>query len=244
MKIPTLNGIISRRLLLNYRIAPDAVRGILPERFRPKLVGGYAIGGICLIRLEEIRPVGLPKFLGISSENSAHRIAVEWEDDAGQLCAGVYVPRRDTNSRLNALTGGRIFPGVQNFSRFTVTDANGRISLQVQPEGMAEPLVDIEVSETNDFPETSIFGSLDVSSKFFESGCTGYSSRPDSCILDGMLLHVKQWQVTPLRVEHIRSVYFDDRELFPQGSIEFDHALLMRDIPHEWRALPEMTVGK
>ena len=244
MKLPKINGIIARRLLLNYRIAPDAVRGILPERFRPKLVGGFAIGGICLIRLVEIRPKGLPKFLGISSENSAHRIAVEWEDDAGKPCAGVYVPRRDTDSRLNALTGGRIFPGVQHFSRFMVSDANGRISLQVHPEGMAEPLVDIAVSETKDFPESSIFGSLDVSSKFFEAGCIGYSSRPDSCILDGMMLCVKQWQVKPLKVEHIRSAYFDDREHFPQGSIEFDHALLMRDISHEWRALPEMTVGK
>lgn len=244
MKIPTLNGIISRRLLLNYRIAPEVVRGILPERFRPKLVEGFAIGGICLIRLEEIRPVGLPRFLGISSENGAHRFAVEWEDDAGHPCAGVYVPRRDTDSRLNALTGGRIFPGVQNFSRFTVTDESGRISLQVHPDGMEEPLVDIEVNETNDFPKSSIFGSLDVSSEFFESGCTGYSSRPDSCMLDGMLLQVKEWRVSPLKIGHVRSSYFDDRELFPAGSIEFDHALLMRDIPHEWRSLPEMTVGK
>jgi hypothetical protein len=244
MKIPTINGIISRRLLLNYRIAPEVVRGILPVRFRPKLVDGYAICGICLIRLEEIRPKGLPKFLGIHSENSAHRIAVEWEDDAGQSHEGVYVPRRDTNSRLNALAGGRIFPGVHHFSRFTVSDAKGRISLRVQARDIAEPLVDIEVSETDAFPETSIFGSLDVSSKFFEAGCMGYSARPDSCIMDGLILQVKQWQVTPLIVHHIRSAYFDDRALFPQGSIDFDHALLMRDIPHEWHSLPEMTVGK
>ncbi len=244
MKIPTINGIISRRLLLNYRIAPDVVRGILPERFRLKLVNGYAICGICLIRLEEIRPKGLPKLLGISSENSAHRIAVEWEDDAGQPHEGVYVPRRDTNSRLNALAGGRIFPGVHHFSQFTVSDEKGRISLQVLSEEMTEPLVDIEVSETNVFPETSIFGSLDVSSKFFEAGCMGYSSRPDSCIMDGLILQVKQWQVTSLTVHHIRSSYFDDRSVFPVGSIEFDHALLMRDIPHEWHSLPEMTVGK
>lgn len=243
MKIPTITGIISRRLLLNYRIAPDVVRGILPRRFRPKLVGGFAIGGICLIRLEDIRPKGLPKFLGISSENSAHRIAVEWEDDAGKLCEGVYVPRRDTDSRLNALAGGRIFPGVHHFSQFTVSDEKGRISLKVQAEDRAEPLVDIDVRETNDFPETSIFGSLDASSKFFEAGCMGYSSRPDSCIMDGLILQVTGWRVSPLDVRHIRSAYFDDRSLFPANSIEFDHALLMRDIPHEWHSLPEMTAA-
>jgi hypothetical protein len=244
MKIPKINGTISRRLLLNYRISSDVVRAILPEKFRPKLVGGFAIGGICLIRLEEIRPKGLPKFLGISSENSAHRIAVEWEDDAGVLREGVYVPRRDTDSRLNALTGGRIFPGVQNLSRFTVSDEKGQISLQVNAKGMAEPLVDIEVSETDEFPVSSIFGSLDESSKFFEAGCMGYSSRPGSCILDGMKLHVTDWQVSPLNVHRIRSAYFDDRSLFPSSSIEFDHALLMRDIAHEWHSVPEMMAER
>lgn len=244
MTIPTISGIISRRLLLNYRIDAGVARKILPERFKPKLRDGFAIGGICLIRLEDIRPKGLPKFFGISSENCAHRFAVEWEDESGQPCEGVYIPRRHTGSRLNALTGGRIFPGVHHHSRFDVRDENGRISLQVLPSGTTEPLVDIEVSETDDFPETSIFGSLAASSEFFEAGCMGYSSRPDSCIMDGLTLQVTQWKVSSLNVHHIRSSYFDDRALFPAGSIGFDHALLMRDIPHEWHSLPEMTVGK
>lgn len=244
MKIPTITGIISRRLLLNYRIDADVVRGILPERFTPKLVGDHAVGGICLIRLEEVRAKGLPRFVGISSENCAHRFAVEWQDDSGRHCEGVYIPRRHTGSRLNALTGGRIFPGVHHLSQFTVSDEKGRISLQVLPTGTMEPLVDIEVSETDDFPATSIFGSLAASSEFFEGGCMGYSSRPDSCIMDGLTLQVKQWKVSPLKVHHVRSSYFDDRSLFPTGCIEFDHALLMRDIPHEWHSLPDMMVGK
>jgi|TARA_B110000037_G_scaffold40917_1_gene50597 hypothetical protein len=34
---------------------------------------------------------------------------------------------------------------------------------------------------------------------------------------------------------------FDDRSIFPPESIELDHALLMRDIPHEWHSQPEMS---
>lgn len=37
-----------------------------------------AIVGICLIRLKNIKPKGFLDFLGLSSENGAHRIAVEW----------------------------------------------------------------------------------------------------------------------------------------------------------------------
>jgi hypothetical protein len=46
--------------------------------------------------------------------------------------------------------------------------------------------------------------------------------------------------VSPLAVERVRSAFFDDEEIFPAGQIEFDHALLMRDIPHEWHSEPAM----
>ncbi|MEM0896139.1 MAG: DUF2071 domain-containing protein [Verrucomicrobiota bacterium] len=240
MKIPVLTGIIRRRLLINYRVSPSVVQALLPERFQPKLVDGYAIAGICLIRLEGIRPKGLPPVAGISSENSAHRVAVEWEDDNGQAREGVFVPRRDTDSRLNAMAGGRLFPGVHHRSAFLVEDDGGRIAMRIEVDGMEKPLVDLEALEVTDFPETSVFGSLEESSAFFETGCIGYSSRPDSRTLDGLLLKVTGWRVSTLAVTRLESSFFDDRSLFPEGSIQFDHALLMRDIPHEWHSEPQM----
>ncbi|HXT52418.1 MAG TPA: DUF2071 domain-containing protein, partial [Thermoanaerobaculia bacterium] len=99
MRIPVIRGVIERRILVNFRVDPAALAAVLPEPLRPKLVGGYGIGGICLIRLRDIRPRLVPKAFGIRSDNAAHRIAVEWPGGG----EGVYVPRRDTNSRLNSL---------------------------------------------------------------------------------------------------------------------------------------------
>ena len=239
MKIPTLEGIIRRRLLLNYRVAPEVVQAVLPGNFRPKLVRDHAIAGICLIRLEKIRPKGFPAILGIASENSAHRIAVEWEED-GEQKEGVFVPRRDTSSRMNALAGGRLFPGVHHYSEFAVSDQDGEITMKIMAPDLEEALVEVEVSETAMFPEDSVFESLEESSHYFESGCIGYSSRPDSCRLDGLELRVTGWEVSPLAVKRIVSAFFDDSSLFPAGSICFDHGLLMRDIRHEWHSEPEI----
>src|ERR1051326_1862789 len=100
MQIPVIRGLIDRRILVNYRVDPDVLTKILPAPFRPKLVNGAGMAGVCLIRLKKIRPRFLPSFLGISSENAAHRIAVEWEND-GETKEGVFIPRRDTSSRLN-----------------------------------------------------------------------------------------------------------------------------------------------
>ena len=105
MQIPVIRGLIDRRILVNFRVNPDVLARVLPAPFRPKLVNGAGMAGVCLIRLKHIRPRFLPSFLGISSENAAHRIAVEW-GDAGETKEGVFIPRRDTSSRLNTLLGG------------------------------------------------------------------------------------------------------------------------------------------
>ncbi len=56
MRLPTLSGLIKRRLLVNYRADPEFVQRLLPKRMRPKVVEDVAMVGICLIRLEGIRP--------------------------------------------------------------------------------------------------------------------------------------------------------------------------------------------
>ena len=232
---------IRRRILLNYRVDAEVARGVMPSCFRPKLVDGFAVAGICLIRLEEVRPKGFPAMMGMASENSAHRIAVHWDDADGVEKEGVFVPRRDTDSWVIAMVGGRLFPGVHHHSKFTVEDQEGKISLKIDAVNDTVPLIDLEVNESESFPGDSVFGSLEEASQFFEAGCVGYFSRPDSCKLDGLLLKVDDWKVTPLKIERVSSSYYDNRSIFSEGSIELDHALLMRDIPHEWHSEPEMV---
>src|ERR1700674_3635491 len=128
MRLPTIAGVIRRRLLLNFRVDPGVMARQLPAPFVPKLHKGFAIAGICLIRLEAIRPKGLPRGLGLSSENAAHRIAVQWQAESGTE-EGVFIPRRDSNSLMNQLAGGRLFPGVHHAARFKVHEAGEAITL-------------------------------------------------------------------------------------------------------------------
>jgi len=48
---------------------------------------------------------------------------------------------------------------------------------------------------------------------------------------------------SPLEVTSLFSAYYSDAARFPASSLEFDCALLMRDVPHQWRALPSMYTG-
>ena len=233
MRIPVMKGLIRRRLLVNFRAHPAIVQKILPPPFRPKLHAGFSMVGICLIRLEQIRPAALPKALGIASENAAHRIAVEWTDSAGVQREGVFIPRRDTGSLLNRLAGGRVFPGEHHPAQFSVVDTVKRIELSMRS---LDGVVSVRVvgNEVDRIPGDSCFASIHDASAYFEGGSLGYSVTQDETRLDGLRLRTLEWRVRALSVEEVHSSFFEDERRFPKGSIQFDHALIMRDLPHEW----------
>lgn len=230
MKIPTIHGIIDRRILVNFTAEPEVVAKILPAPFRPKLYKGKAIVGICLIRLKNIKPKGFPDFMGVSSENGAHRIAVEWDDENGQTKEGVYIPRRDTSLKLNALVGGRLFPGKHHLAKFDIREADGNYHIAFTSSDQTKILIDAK--ETSAFNPDSIFETLAQASGFFEKGSLGYSPNKDK--FDGLKLQTYHWEVKPLEVSKVESTFFEDESQFPKGAVKFDNALLMTKIEHEW----------
>ncbi len=232
--IPAVKAVMARRILVNFRIQPAAVADLLPQPFRPKLVKGWAMGGICLIRLENMRPPWLPHAFGVSSENAAHRIAVEWTEH-GWLREGVFIPRRDTNSLLNRVSGGRLFPGVHHHAEFRCANSDTRFAVALRSRD-GETRVNVAARLTNNWPSGSVFGSLEEASDFFRGGACGWSPS-SNCALEGVELHTENWTMDALAVEQVESSYFSDPRRFPPGTVEFDCALLMRGIAHEWRAL-------
>lgn len=232
MKIPAIHGYIDRRILINYTADPEAVKDIVPSPFRLKLYKEKAIVGICLIRLKHIKPKGLPDFLGISSENGAHRIAVEWDED-GQTKDGVFIPRRDTSLRFNTIVGGRVFPGKHHLAKFNVVETGDNYHIDFTSSD--DTRISIDATKSAVFNNHSIFGSLENASDFFEKGELGYS--PNKTKFDGLRLQAYSWKVSALDVSNVRSSFFENEKLFPKGSITFDNALLMTKIEHEWRSV-------
>lgn len=243
MHRPAISGLIRRRLLVNFRVDAEVMGRFLPPPFRPKLHRGNAIAGICLIRLEQIRPKWLPRFWGISSENAAHRIAVLWDDPQGNPREGVFIPRRDTGSWLNHYAGGRLFPGEHHLANFKVTDDGSRISMSIRSHDK-QMSVQLNAQQSDSLPETSCFSSLSESSAYFEGGSVGYSVTRDCCRLDGIRLQTDLWKVLPLAVEHVETSFFANQSSFPAGTVTFDHALIMRNISHRWLGEPDLFIKR
>ncbi len=241
MRLPELHGVIRRRLLINFRVDPVVMQRHLPSPFRPKQHNGFAIAGICLIRLDEIRPRYFPGAFGLKSENAAHRCAVEWRE-ADNIRNGVYISRRDTGSFLNRIVGGRLFPGEHHGAEFRVVDNGQKVRLHMASADR-DTQVELQGSATDELPESSVFRSIAEASAFFEAGNLGYSVTRDGTRLDGLLLQTQSWTLAPFKVDNIQSSYFDNHARFPKGSIDFDCALVMRNVAHVWRSVPGLHIA-
>ncbi|WP_341976121.1 DUF2071 domain-containing protein [Microbacterium sp. LTA6] len=214
---------LRRRLLLSYRLDPEVARSLLPARFRPQLIKGYALAGVCVLGIEDVRPTWLRGRWGLRSENAAHRMAVEW-DDAGETHRGVYIFERHSSAWSPVLFGGRLFPGVHRKARFTIDESGDRYALTMDAKG--ESLAaDVEVGGEwrSDF-----FDTVDDASEFYRAGRIGWSRRQDGVTLEPVVLASEEWSVEGARMRSLRSSFFD---ALPPGAAVFDSVVVMRNLP-------------
>ncbi|MEU7145033.1 DUF2071 domain-containing protein [Nocardia sp. NPDC046473] len=238
--MPQISSVIERRLLVNYRVEPEVAARLLPAPLRPQLVGDWAVAGICLVRLGQVRPVGLPGSIGVRSENAAHRIAVEWDGPDG-VEKGVYIPQRDSGSSLNVLLGGRLFPGVHSLARFDVKESQHDLHVAFTSQDNTTQ-VSVDVRTVDEFDGSELFPDLATASEFFRQGSVGFSASRDGHRLDGLELNTAKWQVRPAHTHAVQSTYFEDQTRFPSGSATLDCTLLMRDVPATWRVTAPMQM--
>ncbi|HEY6968855.1 MAG TPA: DUF2071 domain-containing protein [Candidatus Angelobacter sp.] len=235
--LPVVKGLIARRALLNFRADPDIVQKLLPKPFTVDTHQGFAIVGICLIRLEELRPKGLPAQFGIASENMAHRVAVRYPVN-GEVRPGVFIWRRETDQKLVQKFGGRLFPGVHHAAQFSVRDSGDEIEMEVKScDGNTD--VCFAASSLAKWQNTSVFHTFEDVSEFFRQGDCGFSSALNGDSIEGMQLKTLQWSLTPLAVQLKTSSFYFDPSRFPAASIEFDCGLIMRRVSHEWHEIKE-----
>jgi hypothetical protein len=239
MKTPALVGTIERRLLINYRVDPDAVGHLLPQGFRPQLVRGWAVAGICLLRLGHLRPRGMPSWAGLRSENAAHRVAVEWDTAAGPS-HGVYIPRRDSASLPNVIVGGRLFPGVHHRARFAVDERAGCFSVHCHSRDGTTSL-SVEATLSNNFCGSALFADLAAASAFFEGGSVGYSDGARPGRLDGMRLNTTAWRMEPVELTRVRSSFFEGAGRLDPDAVELDCGFVMRNVPVTWTSADPMV---
>jgi hypothetical protein len=230
-----LTGIMARRLLVNWRVPVSMAERVLPPAVRPKVIAGHAVAGLCWVRLEQLRPVGLPAFAGLASENLAVRIAIEWAGGSGAI-----IFRRDTASRFIASISRHANFGEQHFGTFQAHD-EGRetqISASGFEDGQAHHTSVIDSPDAVN--ASSVFSDVSSADAFFCNCSRGYSAGRKPGTWVGLCLQLHEWNFKPVRLVSARSTLIDS--LF-EGTAVLDSAFIMRNLRHTWTPMPVMSWG-
>lgn len=214
---------LRRRLLISYRVDPVVAASLLPDGFRPQLVDGSAVAGVCILGLESIRPRWIRRRVGLRSENATHRIAVEWDGPDG-VESGVFVFERHSSAWHPVLFGGRLFPGVHHRARFRIEESHDRYALTMTADARS---IEADVEVGGEWTST-LFPSVDDASSFYRSGRVGWSLGRDGRRVEPVAFRAEDWKVEPARLHRLRSSFFD---ALPEGAAVFDSVLVMRDLP-------------
>jgi hypothetical protein len=243
--LPVLEGIIARRILVNFRADPQVVRALVPAPLEVVTQAGAAVVGVCLIRLSQLRPKGLPGFVGIASDNMVHRVAIRSPTPEGPR-DGVFVWQRHSDNALLTLLGGRLFPGAHHRARFHAVEDESGLTVEAFT-GRSHSDISVSARRAPQWTPTPLFPTLETASAFFARGDRGVSSSLDGRRLETIRLRTLEWSVSPLAVSQARVAFFEDEAHFPEGSVAFDGAILMHGIPREWHMLsvvPELAVAE
>lgn len=112
-------------------------------------------------------------------------------------------------------------------------EGNDRYSIGMRSDdGKTE--LNVNAKLANSFPTHSMFESIEHASSCFENCPVGISPSIIPERMKIIRLQTKSWNVKPLEVQTLKSSFFEDKTLFSDGTIEFDNALLMQGIEHEW----------
>jgi uncharacterized protein YqjF (DUF2071 family) len=231
-------GVVARRLVVNFRVDPEVAAGLVPAPLEPARLGGAAVAGMSLIRLEQIRPRGLAPIVGLAIENMAHWVAVTAPVEDGRVSA-FFVLRRDTESRLVATLGGPLFSAAHHLAQFDVDEDERHLRAKVRTDNGAAD-VEVEVDWGAAFRGTPCFPSLGAAERFFREFERGFTASETGGLLAAVRLRPSPVRLEPVRLVAARCRYFEDPKRFPEGSVTLDGALGMRSIPYEWVAVKEV----
>jgi hypothetical protein len=232
MPISAIEGKIARRVVVNLRVAPDVLAPLIPAPFQLKIVDGWAIAGVCLTRLQQMRPVGLPAFIGLDNENSAHRVVVTWTDESGETHDGVYLPIRHTDSKVTIVVGQKLFPAELTYAKIQSAETDAGVDVRLRTDDGFN--VHFKGTFVENMPVGSVFKSAGDLSDFQYQAKIGFWPRKEGGY-DAHRLEVDKWQGRSMSVDFFESSFFSDATMFPAGSVAPDSAFAMYDIQHRWR---------
>jgi uncharacterized protein YqjF (DUF2071 family) len=227
---------------VNFRVAPAALRPLIPAVFELDLYAGYAFVSLIASRLRDFGLGRLPSALRMNFYQATYRAHVTYTDFRGEQRRGCYFVQSHTNSALVSLTANLLpeFRAHHCATHAMVMARQGpHLLLTVDaPDAPAAKLVLVLDTgrELPCMPLTSVFPSREAARAFLVDFYDAFSYDPASREVFVLQVERGDWHI---RVVEPVDAYFGylDAGPFPPGAATLDSVFYFQNTPYRWRPL-------
>jgi Uncharacterized conserved protein (COG2071) len=223
-------------LVLTYAFPKEILSPLLPPGLTLDSYEGDAFLAIAMVQTEDLRPVGVPAFLGRNFFLSGYRIFARYQREDGKVLRGLRILRSDTDSRLMVVTGNLL-----THYRYSKCEVESRrtpqtLDLNITTPGAVADLslrafIDKQVEAP---PVESPFPDLQTARHYAGPLPFTFDYEPETqqmVIIEG----VRQgWKPKPIHVE-VQRCSFLDPPPFNSVPARLANAFFIENIPYRWR---------
>lgn len=228
-----LRTVFRRCLLVNFAVDPAEMASVLPQHVEPDVFGRDAYLSVVVGEMDKMRPVGVPRPLGITYNQIVYRAVVRCGNERG-----VHFLRSDADNRVMT-----VFGNLMSFFRFhrsqiTFAERSGHLDLDVVTH--TNPAADIEAtftigSRAATLPDTSAFPSLDKAKRWLVELFTAFAYTDGNDWVDIVRIKRGEWNVQAVADTRARYAFLNAGEPFTQARL--DSVFLVEDVPYHWYRL-------
>ncbi|WP_199798305.1 DUF2071 domain-containing protein [Hymenobacter lapidiphilus] len=223
---------LSRTTVLTYAVPVAGLRALVPACLSlDTLDDTWAFVAVALVQTRQLRPEGMPAFLGQDFFLIGYRVFVRYTTAAGKRLRGLYILRSETDKRRMQWLGN-LFTGYHyrtidichkattDSLHFASKKADLRIQVEMSANGEAE------------LPASSPFASWAQARRFAGPLPFTFSvdeARQQVVIVEGVR---EEWHPQPVRVAEAQVGFLHELGL-PDARLA--SAFTMTDIPYHWK---------
>jgi hypothetical protein len=218
-------------LVLTYAVPKDQLQKLIPEclsldTFEDK----WAFIAVAMVKTQNLRPKGFPKFLGNDFVLTGYRIFVKYYTSYGKRLRGLYIIRSETDKTKMAILGN-IFTHYNYQTTDIVFKSNGK-KLEVVS---SKSKLKVQVEEGDDhapLPEHSPFKDWKEARRF--AGPLPFTFTYDSLQKEVLIIEGvrEDWTPKPVKVIESNVGFVDSLRL--DGTV-LANAFVIHDIPYYWK---------
>jgi uncharacterized protein YqjF (DUF2071 family) len=219
-------------LVLTFAVPKENIQHLIPECLQLDTFNDkWAFIAVAMVQTKDLRPKGLPKFLGNDFFLIGYRVFVRFTNQAGKNLRGLYILKSETDKRKMEFFGNIFTHYNYNTTDIIQKKQNDRLEISSTKSNFK---ISIENSnnENISLPENSPFTEWKEARRFagpLPFTFTYNSTKKEVLIIEGVR---ENWKPKPVRVLQYDFSFLTDLKI---GEIKLANAFIIESIPYYWK---------